>query len=118
MVQTITAWANGSVNVNTGTNAIEGDGVHISNDLQTKFDAVVAALMALGGSEIHVEKDTFRQFEHVVIAGEVFDNPFGATVSSADFDWIMNHIDTVLAEQEAAQLAAIQAAEAADSEPT
>ena len=113
MVQTITAWADGSVDVNTGTNLTFGDGVDISNDLQTKFDAIVAALMASGGSELHVEKDTFRQFEHIVTAGEVSDNPFGTTVSSADFDWIMNHIDTVIAEQEAAELATIQEEEAA-----
>lgn len=111
MVQTITARADGSVDINTGKNFVS-DGLSISNDLQTKLDEVVAALNASGGSEVHVEKDTFRQFEHIVIAGEVSDNDFGTTVSSADFDWIMNHIDTVISEQEAEQLAAIQAAEA------
>lgn len=115
MVQTITARADGSVDVNTGTNFISGDGVDISNDLQTKFDAIVTALMASGGSELHAEKDTFREFEHIVTAGEVSNNSFGTTISSADFDWIMSHIDTVIAEQEAAAaaLAAQQEAEAA-----
>lgn len=109
MVQTITARADGSVDVNTGTNFISGDGVDISNDLQTKFDAIVAALMASGGSELHAEKDTFREFEHIVTAGEVSNNPFGTTVSSVDFEWIMSHIDTVIAEQEAARIAAEEA---------
>lgn len=114
MVQTITARADGSVDVNTGTNFIFGDGVDISGDLQTKFDEIVATLTSVGGSELHVEKDTFRQFEHIIVAGEVFDNAFGTTISSVDFDWIMNHINTVTAEQEAAELAAAQAkAEAA-----
>lgn len=118
MVQTITAHSDGSVDVNTGTNNVLGDGVSISNDLQEKFNQIVAALVASGNSELHVEKDTFRQFEHIVTGGEVANHPFGTTISSEDFDWIMGHIDTVIADQISQVIAEAAATEAAAEETT
>jgi len=109
MVQTITARSDGSVDVNTGTYSVLGDGASISSELQTKFNDIVAALSSSGGSEIHAERDTFREFEHIVKAAEVTENSFGTTISAADFDWIMSHIDTVAAEQEAIALATLLA---------
>ena len=120
MVQTITARSDGSVDVNTGTYCVLGDGSSISSELQTKFDQIVSALASVGGSELHSEKDSFREFEHIVKAAEVTENSFGTTISASDFDWIMNHVDTVAAEQEAIALATLlaeqEAAAAAEQE--
>jgi hypothetical protein len=106
MVQTLTVWSNGAAEINTGTNSLRCDGVPLTAALQAKLDAIESAISAAGISQLHAEKDTFREFEHVVIAGEVAANDFGTTVSVADFDWIMQHVDAELAAQAAAAAAA------------
>jgi hypothetical protein len=112
MVQTLTVWSNGIAEINTGTNFLLCDGVPFTEALQAKLDAIESTISAAGISQLHVEKDTFRQFEHAVTAGEVASNDFGMTVSSADFDWIMQHVDTEIAARAAAEAAAAAAAEA------
>ena len=102
MVQTLTVWSNGTADINTGTNFLLCDGVTFTDALQAKLDAIESTISAAGVSQLHVEKDTFRQFEHAVTAGEVAANDFGTTVSSADFDWIMQHVDAEIAAQAAA----------------
>ena len=77
---------------------ISGDGIFVANvehatlpaELQSKVDSLHSALSAAGASEIHIEKDTWREFEHLIVAGEVFNNEFGTTFSSADFDATMS----------------------------
>jgi len=93
MVQTLTVWSNGTAEINTGTNIQLCDGVPFTDALQAKLEAIESAISAAGISQLHAEKDTFREFEHAVTAGEVAANDFGTTVSSADFDWIMQHVD-------------------------
>ena len=114
MTKTITAFSDGSVNVNTGKYFVHGDGVDISSQLQSKFDQIVVAIGALGCSELHSEKDDYRQFEHAVFAGSVQANDFGSVISASDFDWIMSHIDEEL---DAAEAARILAEQQAASEP-
>jgi hypothetical protein len=100
MVQTLTVWSNGTAEINTGTNFLQCDGVPSAAALQDKLDAIESTISAAGISQLHVEKDTFRQFEHAVSASGVAANEFGATVSAADFNWIMEHVDAeVLAQQ-------------------
>jgi hypothetical protein len=108
MVQTLTVWSNGTAEINTGTNFLLCDGVPFTDALQAKLDAIESAISAAGISQLHAEKDTFREFEHAITAGEVAANDFGNTVSAADFDWIMQHVDDEIA----AQAAAAEAAEA------
>ena len=107
MVQTLTLWSNGYAEINTGENFLPCDGTPFTGSLQEKLDAIEASITASGASQIHVEKDNFRQFEHVVAAGLVSNNDFGTTVSSADFDWIMQHIDNELSARAAAAAAAL-----------
>jgi hypothetical protein len=99
MVQTLTVWSSGTAEINTGTNFLLCDGLPFSDALQTKLNAIEAAISIAGISQLHVEKDTFRQFEHAVKGGEVSDLQFGSTVSVADFDWIMQHVDVEMAAQ-------------------
>lgn len=101
MVQTLTIWSNGTAEINTGANFLLCDGVPFTEALQSKLDAIESTISAAGISQLHVEKDTFREFEHAITAGEVSPNDFGATVSSADFDWIMQHVEAELAAQAA-----------------
>jgi hypothetical protein len=93
MVQTLTVWSNGTAEINTGTNFLPCYGVPFTEALQAKLDTIESAISAAGISQLHVEKDTFREFEHAITAGEVAANEFGTTVSVADFDWIMQHVD-------------------------
>jgi hypothetical protein len=102
MVQTLTVWSNGTEEINTGTNFLLCDGVPFTDALQAKLDAIESAISAAGISQLHAERDTFREFEHAVTAGEVAANDFGTTVSVADFEWIMQHIDAEIAAQAAA----------------
>jgi hypothetical protein len=115
MVQTLTVWSSGTAEINTGTNSLLCDGVTFTDALQAKLDAIESAISAAGISQLHVEKDTFRQFEHAVTAGEVAANDFGTTVSSADFDWIMQHVDAEYPAWLAASLPSQE--ESAESEP-
>jgi hypothetical protein len=93
MVQTLTVWSNGIVEINTGTNFHLCDGSPFSPDLDAKIDEIQTKISADGVSQLHVERDTFRQFEHIVKAGKVYAGDFGETVSPLDFDWIMQHVD-------------------------
>jgi hypothetical protein len=102
MVQTLTMWSSGTAEISTGTNSIRCDSVPFTEALQAKLDAIESTISAAGVSQLHAEKDTFRQFEHAVTAGEVAANDFGTTVSSSDFDWIMQHVDAEIAAQAAA----------------
>jgi hypothetical protein len=101
MVQTLTVWSNGTAEINTGTNFLPCDGVPFTDALQDKLDAIESAISSAGISQLHVEKDTFREFEHAVSAGVVSVAEFGSTVSSVDFDWIMQHVDAEIAAQTA-----------------
>jgi hypothetical protein len=93
MVQTLTVRSNGTAEINTGNWVhVQGDMI-LTQELQNKLEAIEAEISAEGISELHVERDTFREFEHAVKAGEVLNQPFGSTVSVEDFDWIMGHID-------------------------
>jgi hypothetical protein len=106
MVQTLTVRSNGTAEINTGSNIhIYGDDV-LTPELRNKIEAIEAEISAEGISELHVERDTFREFEHAVKADEVLSRPFGSTVSVEDFDWIIQHVDV----EKPAQLAAEQAA--------
>jgi hypothetical protein len=111
MVQTLTAWSSGVTEINTGANFLLCNGIPFTDALQTKLDAIGSTISAAGISQIHAEKDVFRQFEHVVSAGQVAENDFGTIVSSADFDWIMQHVDAEITAQVEAAAAAAAAAE-------
>ena len=102
MVQALTVWSNGTAEINTGTNSLLCGGVPFTKALQAKLNVIESTISAAGISQLHAERDTFREFEHAVTAGEVAANDFGTTVSVADFEWIMQHIDAEIAAQAAA----------------
>jgi len=108
MVQTITIRSDNSYDINTGSNSIDQSFDSFSVDLSSKITGVVNSMLSDGIFEVHSEKDTWRQFEHVRSASGVDANDFGTVISSADFDWIMSEVDTVIAEAEAAAQAAAQ----------
>lgn len=112
MVQTLTVWSNGTAEINTGTNSMSCSGIPFTAALQDKLDTIESTISASGISQLHAEKDTFREFEHVVVGGSVTANAFGATVSAADFDWIMQHVDSEIAAQAAAAAAEAEGATA------
>ena len=106
MVQTLTVRSNGTAEINTGNWVhVQGE-IILTQELQNRIEAIEAEISSAGISELHVERDTFREFEHAVKAGEVLSRPFGSTVSVEDFDWIIQHVDV----EKPAQLAAEQAA--------
>jgi hypothetical protein len=110
MVQTLTVRSNGTAEINTGNYThVHGDRI-LTQELQEKIEAIEADISTSGASEIHIERDIFREFEHVVKAGEITNNPFGSTVSVEDFDWIMHHVDVEKPAELAAEIAAAQAA--------
>jgi hypothetical protein len=117
MVQTLTVRSNGTAEINTGSNIhVYGEDV-LTPELRGKIEAIEAEISAEGISELHVERDTFREFEHAVKAGEVLNQPFGSTVSVKDFDWIMQHVDVEKPAQLAAGIAAAEAFAQSQSEP-
>lgn len=93
MVQTITMYASGEVSINTGTYSIDEPSGFGSVELDNKINAILAVMGSAGMSQLHAEKDTFRQFEHTVVGGEVIASAFGTTVSEADFTWITDTVD-------------------------
>ena len=118
MAQTITIWSNGVAEINTEINFVRLDGEPFTDALQAKVDVVLAVITEEGVTQIHVEKDTNREFEHRVVGTEVLTSPFGTTVSAEDFSWVMSHIEEQVALQQeeaalaaAAALAALAAAE-------
>jgi len=119
MVQTLTIWANGISEINTGNNFLLCNGVAFTDALQEKLNTIERFISSVGISQLHVEKDFFRQFEHIVIAGNVTLNKFGETISPADFDWIMQHVDSEIhAQAAAAEAAAAEAAKNDEEEVT
>lgn len=113
MVQTLAIRSDGTAEVNTGNTFWKWDGLPLTEALQGKLDAILALITSTGVSALHVERDTFRQFEHATIANRVEERPFGATVSVADFEWIMQHLDVEVPMAQAAQMAAEEAANTA-----
>jgi len=110
MVQTLTVWTSGTAEINTGSSFLLCNGALLTEALQTKLNEIESTISAGGISQLHVERDAFRQFEHTVKSGQVAANDFGSTVSSDDFEWIMQHADAEIAAQEAADAAAAVAA--------
>lgn len=104
MIQTFTIWSNGHAEINTGQNVLLHDGVPISEYLDNKLEEILLLISSSGISQLHVERDEFRKFEHTVTAGKVASNDFGTTVSSADFDLIMQNVDAEIASQAAAEV--------------
>ena len=94
MVQTITTFSDGTFSVNTGNDSSDLLDFVMSEGLQEKVNQISSALSAVGGSELHAEKDTFRQFEHIIVEGNVVGNDFGTTISEADFDWIISAVQS------------------------
>lgn len=101
MLKTLTVWSNGTKEINTGANFLKFDGVAFTDALEEKMSAIGSTIAAAGISQLHAEKDTSRQFEHLLLGGEVLANEFGTTLSLDDFDWIMHHVDAEIAAQEA-----------------
>lgn len=118
MVQTLTVRTDETVEINTGKNAFQHEAFPFTDALEEKLNQIKAVLASEGASQLHAEKDTFRQFEHINVAGEVLVRKFGATVSASDFDWIMQHVDAEIEARELAeQQAALEAQAAAVTEP-
>jgi hypothetical protein len=117
MVQTLTVRSNGTSEINTGNYSHAHGDTPLTQQLQDKIEAIEAAISAEGIFELHAERDTFREFEHAVKAGEVLNQPFGSTVSVEDFDWIMQHVDIAKPAQFAAEAAALEGLVSSHSEP-
>jgi hypothetical protein len=110
MLQTLNMLSNGDVCINIGSANVDSDHVY-SQEVLEIIDAIQTTIALQGISELHCEKDTFRQFEHAVKGGVVTSNAFGTTVSEGDFALIMSSIADQLA-AEAAEAAAAEAAAA------
>ena len=117
MTEVLNVKSDGSLEIQTASNSFNGGEYVLPADLQALIDQVSASLSDVGGSEIHVERDTWRQFEHLVVAGEVLANDFGTTVSDADFSQIMTLSDQLVADAEADAAAAAAEAEAEAADP-
>lgn len=117
MTEVLNLKSDGSFEIQTVSNSFNSTEYVLPADLQVLIDKVSASLLNIGGSEIHVERDTWRQFEHVVVAGEVSANDFGTTVSDADFNQIMALSDQLVADAEADAAAAAAEAEAGATDP-
>lgn len=109
MVQTITIRSDNSYEINTGSITVDQSVDILSVDLSAKITSIISSMLSSGIVEVHSEKDTWRQFEHVRSASGVDQNDFGTIISAADFDWIMSEVANAIAEAEAAAAAAAQA---------
>ena len=95
MVQTITARSDGTVDVNTGTHSLS-DGLLISAELQIKLESLCSRVKNRETLEVHSERDGEVSFEHVVTEEGMTENNFGTFITTEEFDWIVNTIDTAL----------------------
>lgn len=108
MVQTINMKSDGIAEIcGDGFRVSTVEHATLSDGLQSKVDSLYSALSSAGASEIHIEKDTWRQFEHLIVAGEVLNNEFGTTFSSSDFDDTLNLASSFASEVESALQAEI-----------
>jgi len=101
MLQTITIRSDNSYEINTGSRATDQIIDSISADLSAKITSIVNSMLSDGIVEVHSEKDTWREFEHVRSASGVDVNDFGTIISSADFDWIVSTVDSIFDDIEA-----------------
>lgn len=101
MLQTITIRSDNSYEINTGLRATDQIIDSISADLSAKITSIVNSMLSDGIVEVHSEKDTWREFEHVRSASGVDVNDFGTIISSADFDWIVSTVDSIIDDIEA-----------------
>lgn len=100
MLQTITIRSDNSYEVNTGSRVYDQIIDSLSADLSAKITSIVNSMLSDGIVEVHSEKDTWREFEHVRSASGVDVNDFGTVISSADFDWIVSTVDSIIADIE------------------
>lgn len=101
MVQTITVRSDNSYEINTGSVSVDQSIDSFSAELSAKITSIISSMLSDGITEVHSEKDTWRQFEHARNASGVDSNDFGTVISSADFDWIVSTVDSVVAEMNA-----------------
>lgn len=105
MVKTLTVRSNGTFEINTGLNVLAYSDEFLTPSIDSKIESIVNSISADGASEVHLEKDDFRRFEHLVVAGHVSSFDFGTVISEVEFDALMVEADEAvvafLAEQEA-----------------
>lgn len=91
MVQTVNMKADGIFEVNFGDSAINGttSDEFLPAQLLVKVRAIYDTITAAGISELHIEKDSFQEFEHARIAADTVSYDFGTNVSEEEFEAIM-----------------------------
>lgn len=92
MVQTLNIKQDGTFQINFGSIVLEGstNDEYLPAQLLAKVREVESTITESGISELHVEKDTFKSFEHAVTAGKVSPFDFGTHVSEELFNGIMD----------------------------
>lgn len=92
MVQTLNIKQDGTFQINFGSIVLEGStsDEYLPAQLLVKVREAEGIITEVGISELHVEKDTFRSFEHAVTAGKVRAYDFGTHVSEELFNGIMS----------------------------
>lgn len=97
MTQTVKVNSDSSFEVNFGSYAVNSDlsDPILPADFIASLQNIYDALLNLGGSEVHSEKGSFSEFEHIRKGADVLSNNFGTTVTVADFNWLMAQADAV-----------------------
>ena len=91
MAQTVNVKSDGSFEVGFGNSAINGttSDEFLPAQILVKMRAIYDTITAAGISELHIEKDSFKAFEHARIAADTMSYDFGTNVTEEEFESIM-----------------------------
>lgn len=91
MVQTLTITADGSLSINWGSWSHDGtlSDVNLPNNFIALASKYLSALSEFGGSQVHLEQDTFRSFCHVNKGQEVYTFDLDEFTPEVKFDSVM-----------------------------
>lgn len=91
MTQLINITSDGSFSIAFGSVNLLGttSDDFLPAQLLVKMRAIQDRINEAGMSELHVEKDAFREFEHARIAADTVSYDFGTNVSEEEFEAIM-----------------------------
>lgn len=91
MVQTVNMQSDGCFAINFGSFGIEGStsDEFLAAQLLVKMRAIHDTVNTAGMSELHIEKDTFTEFEHARIGSDANTYAFGTHVTEEEFAAIM-----------------------------
>lgn len=96
MTQIITIRSSGLVDIDTGNYSVSityplGYGVA---SVDNKLPSLINSLSNTSISMVHSEKSDYSQFEHITEGNDVFAQAFGTTLSEADFQFLIQEVET------------------------